>query len=271
MYQKILVPVVVPANVEPLVRLAAHLLDPGGEIHVLNIITANSMPEVAKGWRNSLHVVIPAHETAAALDVQVVPEVAVARDVPVEILEKAETLGAHAILMTLSGDRKKRRRFLGHISTAILNHAACDVVIVNPLALSGGKLGKLILPTFTVQPPAKAMAAAEALSSNLGNIPIVTLHMLESKGKPLGPSTDHEFRGRQGKIPRQLKTVLFPARLFHSTRLLPSAIVDEIRKEGFGMCIIGQEGRGHGDQFISRAFLEELFAISPFPIVVLRA
>lgn len=270
MYRKILVPVITPGYVEPLVKLASRLLESGGEVHILNVIHEVSMPEIAKGWRSSLHIVIPAHEAAAALDIKVTPEVVVAPDVAIEILERAEALSADAILMTLTADPRHRHKIFGHTSSAILNHASCDVLVVNPLALSATRASKVILPTLTVQPPPKTMQVAETLSAELGNLPIVTLHMRSGSARTEEDSTSHEFHGRQRSVPRVLKTVLFPARFFQSNALLPSAILKEVRKEGYGLCILGDEGRGLGREFVTRPFLEELFAISPCPILVIR-
>jgi nucleotide-binding universal stress UspA family protein len=270
MYRKIVVPVVTPVYVEPLVKLASRLLEPDGEVHILNVIHEVSMPEIAKGWRSSLHIVIPAHEAAAALDIKVVPEVVVAQDIAIEILERAEALAADAILMTLTADPKHRHKIFGHTSSAILNHASCDVLIVNPLALSATRAAKIILPTLTVQPPPKTMQVAETLSTELGKLPIVTLHMRSGSSRSSTGTSGHEFQRTHGRVPRVLKTVLFPARFFHSNALLPTAILNEVRKEGYGLCIVGDEGRGLGREFVTRPFLEELFAISPCPILVLR-
>lgn len=270
MYRKVLVPVVVPANVTPLVKLAASLLEPEGEIHVLHVITEKSMPDVAKGWRSSLHLVIPAHEAAAALDVRVEPEVAVAMDAAVEILEKAESLGVDAILMTLDGSRTRKRRFFGHTSSAIMNHASCDVIVVNPLSLTSSRASKVILPTFTVSPSPKAMLVAEAISAKARNIPIVTLHIRQGKAGPNAAGTNHEFRGSRRRIPRFLKTVLFPSRLFRPNSDLPEAIMDVVRREGYGICVLADESRGARGPMINRAFMENLFALAPCPVIVLH-
>lgn len=270
MYRKILVPVVIPSNVSPLIRMASYLLEPEGEIHVLHVITEKSLPQVAKGWRSSLHLVIPAHETGAALDVRVTPEVAVAPDAAVEILEKAETLGCDAILMTIDGSAGHRRKLFGHTCTAILNHATTDVVVVNPLALTSGKASKIIIPTFTLNPPAKASLAAEAIASRIGNVPIVTLHIREGTGRKGMEEEDHEFKGNRPRIHRSLKTVLFPSRLFRPNSDMPDAIMGVVRYEGYGICVVGEEGRGSGAPMINRNFMEKLFSIAPCPVMVIH-
>lgn len=272
MYRKILVPVVEPPDVTPLVRLASYLLEPNGEIQVLHVITAESMPERAKEWRNSLRLVIPAHETGAALDVNVVPEVKVAPDVAVEILERAESEKADAILMTLSGrgDRRHRNPFLGHTSTAILHHAECEVLIVNSLALTVEHVGKLLLPTFTVQPSSRVMGVAEAVSAQMGGTPIVTVHMVEGAAENEIEDVDHTVKRTSRKGPLRLKTVLFPSRIFRSRGSLPQTILEVLRKEGYGFCLIGEEGRGSEAPFISRPFVEEIFSKAPCPVMILR-
>jgi nucleotide-binding universal stress UspA family protein len=270
MYGRILVPVVVPANVGPLVKMASYLLEPNGEIDVLHVITAKSMPEMTKGWRNSLQVVIPAHETGAALDVRVVPEVKVAPDAAVEILERAETQKADAIVMTLSGFGKKRiNPFFGHTTSAILHHATCDVIIVNRLALIMNRIGKILIPSFTVQPAHKVMLAAEAVSAKKGGVPIVTLHMLQGNAAA-SPDSAHTFVGTASKSPKHLKTVLFPSRLFHRRSALPDMFLEVTRREGYGLCLVGEEGRGVESPLLTRSFIEDLFSRSPCPVMVLK-
>ncbi len=65
-----------------MIRFGAMLLDPDGEIRVLHIIPTTTLPQVAREWRNSVNLVVPAHEAAAALDVRVDPEVRASTDVP---------------------------------------------------------------------------------------------------------------------------------------------------------------------------------------------
>ena len=272
MYRKILVPVVEPPDVAPLVRLASYLLEPKGEILVLHVITARSMPETAKGWRASLRLVIPAHEAGAALDVTVTPEVKVAPDVAVEILERAESEKADAILMTLSGKGKRRQHlpFLGHTSTAILHHAACDVLIVNALALSMDHVGRVLVPTFTVHPPRKVMTAAEAVSTQMGGAPIVTVHLVEGRGTAVGEDADHQVRHPSHGTPLRLKTVLFPRGLFRRRGALPQTILEVLRREGYGLCLLGED-RGAGETpFLGRPFIEEFFSQAPCPTVILK-
>src|SRR5579871_4818685 len=136
MYRRILIPVSQPNEVEPMIRFAAALLEADGEIRVLHVIPTVTMPEVTRRWRESVNLVIPAHEAGAALDVRVDPEVRASSDVPGEILESAESHGVDAILMPLRGDRRGTNPFFGHTASAILHHAPCDVLIINRLALA---------------------------------------------------------------------------------------------------------------------------------------
>jgi nucleotide-binding universal stress UspA family protein len=270
MYGRILVPVVVPANVGPLVKMASYLLEPGGEIDVLHVITARSMPEMAKGWRNSLQVVIPAHETGAALDVNVVPEVKVAPDAAVEILERAESQKVDAIVMTLSGFGQKRiNPFFGHTTGAIIHHATCDVIIVNRLALTMNRVGKILIPTFTVQPPHKVTLAAEAVSGKKGGVPIVTLHMLQGNSFS-SEAVPHTLTGSASNIPRRLKTVIFPSRLFRRQSTLPDMFLDVVHREGYGLYVVGEEGHGMKNPFLTRGFIERLFSRAPCPVMVIK-
>lgn len=272
MYRKILVPVTDPQTVAPLVRLASYLIEPTGEIRVLHVIPSRSMVEVTKGWRASLKLVIPAHEAGAAMDVDVVPEVKVASDVAVEILERAESEKADAILMTLRGSGRKRGRnpFLGHTSTAVLHHATSDVLIVNSLALSADHVGKIMIPTLTIRPPEKARMAAESISTKMGGASIVTLHLREGQPGTAPEDTDHTIRHPSHHIPTRLKTILFPHRLFGTRAALPQAILEVLRKEGYGLCLIAEEGRGTEAPLLNRTFIEELFSRAPCPMLVLK-
>ncbi len=147
MYKRILVPVKEPSEVEPMIRFASSLLDTDGEIRILHIIPTTTLPEVAREWRASVNIVIPAHEAGAALDVKVEPEVRAATDVPAEILECAENEGVEAIVLTLQGNRRSHNPFVGHTASGILHHASADVLIVNRLALAADHI-----PAYSSRP-----------------------------------------------------------------------------------------------------------------------
>ncbi|MGI0128865.1 MAG: universal stress protein, partial [Thermoplasmata archaeon] len=161
MYRRLLIPTSEPSEVEPLIRFGAQLLEADGEIRLLHVIPTTTLPEVTRQWRASVNLVIPAHEAGAALDIRVDPEVRASRDVPSEILESAETHNVDAIVLTLRGDRRGRNPFVGHTASALLHHAACDVVVVNRLGLIEEKVPRILIPTFSGTPPPKALQVAE--------------------------------------------------------------------------------------------------------------
>lgn len=265
MYRKILVPVATSSQVEPLIRFAANLLGPEGEVRVLHIIPILTIPEVTREWRASVNIVIPAHETGAALDVTVQPEVRSARDVPGEILEVAENEEVDAILLTLGTDRRSRNPFVGHTATALLQHARCDVLIVNRLALLDNTLTKILIPSFSANPPRKAVQVAEQLSVRTGGIPLVTLHLSETgvSGGGASPTTE---RG----VPIRTKTIHFPTRLLRRGPSLPSIILSEAAKERYGLCLIAEDPQRTEGPLLTRRFLEELFREAPCPVIALR-
>src|SRR5580658_5787302 len=164
MYKRILVPVKEPSEVEPMIRFAAGLLDSDGEIRILHIIPTTTLPQVAREWRASVNIVVPAHEAGAALDVRVEPEVRAATDVPAEILECAENEDVDAIILTLQGNRRSHNPFVGHTASGILHHAGADVLIVNRLALAAAHVPRILVPTFQPSATAKALRIAEEIS-----------------------------------------------------------------------------------------------------------
>ncbi len=266
MYRRILIPVATPAEVEPLIRFAANLLEPTGEIRILHVIPTVTIPEVAREWRASVNVVIPAHETGAALDLPVEPEVRASRDVPGEILETAENHGVDAILLTLRGSRRSRNPFVGHTATALLQHASADVVIVNRLALLEEAPGKILLPTLGEQPPRKGLLLAEHLSIRHHGIPVVTLRF--SPDAPEEPV--HRETTTSRGIPLQEKWVRMPLRFFARHRGLPEAILAQVAQERYGLCIVAEDSRRSEGPLLTRRFLEELFRNAPCPILAVR-
>lgn len=265
MYRKILIPVSTASQVEPLIRFAANLLGPEGEIRVLHVIPTLTIPEVTKEWRSSVNIVIPAHETGAALDIPVQPEVRSARDVPGEILEVAESEEDDAILFTLGSDRRSRNPFVGHTATALLQHARCDVIIVNRLALLDNSLTKILIPSFSPNPPRKAVMVAEQLSVRSGGIPLVTLHLSESSGT----SSDSASTTDRG-VPMRTRSIHFPSKLLHRGPGLPSIILSEAAKERYGLCLVAEDPQRTEGPLLTRRFLEELFRQAPCPVMALR-
>ena len=268
MYRKILVPVRIASEVEPLIRFAATLLEADGEIRLLHVIPTTTMPEVAREWRASVNIVVPAHETGASLDVRVDPEVKAATDVSGEILESAETVGVEAIIMTLRGDRRSRNPFVGHTASGILHHAPCDVLILNRLALAGEKVARILLPTFRASPSPKSLRMAEEISVRSGGVPVITLQM-GSRGSDDRSLEPHEETSARG-VPRVHKHVLFSESAMGRRRRLPDMILQAAQRERFGLLLVGGDEEGSDAPLLTRRFLEELFRAAPCPVVALR-
>jgi nucleotide-binding universal stress UspA family protein len=269
MYRQILVPVQRPAEVEPLIRFATQLLDADGEIRVLHVIPTTTLPEVTREWRASVHLVVPAHEAGAALDVKVEPEVRAAVDVPGEILESAESHDVDAILLTLGGDRRARNPFFGHTATGILHHARADVLVLNRLALAADRIPRILLPTLGDMPSPTATRVAEAIAVHNPNAPVLALSLGTSggteDGEPLGPGGT----GPHG-TPITRKRSLFPASLLGRRHRLPELILEAAARERFGLVVVGEEADQSGGPLLTRRFLEELFRAAPCPVMAVR-
>ncbi len=269
MYRQILIPVQEPAEVEPLIRFGAMLLDPDGEVRILHIIPTTTLPQVTREWRSSVNLVIPAHEAGAALDVRVDPEVRASTDVPGEILESAESHGVDAILMTLRGDKRSHNPFVGHTASGILHHAHADVLIVNRLALGAGKLPRILLPSFHAAPPPRAMQVAEEISLHMDGPPVTTLSLgPRPPGEPDDP-LDREERTARGVVVTHKRSALAGA--FVRRGRLPAVILQAAQRERYGLLLVGEEGDLAGGALLTRPFLEELFRAAPCPVLALRS
>ena len=268
MYRQILVPVQEPAEVEPLIRFAAMLLEADGEIRVLHVIPTTTLPQVTREWRSSVHLVVPAHEAGAALDVRVDPEVRAATDVPGEILESAESHGVDAILLTLRGDRRSRNPFVGHTATGILHHARADVLVLNRLALAADRIPRILLPTLGGRPSPTAIKVAEELAVRNGGIPVVALALGPREGAGEGTV------GVDGRAPRgtpiMLKRSFFPSAILGRRHQLPELILQAAARERFGLVVVGEEADRAGAPLLTRRFLEELFRAAPCPVMAVR-
>ncbi len=267
MYRRLLIPVAEASEVEPLIRLGAVLLDADGEIRVLHVISGGSLPEVTREWRSSVNIVVPAHEAGAALDVRVDPEVRGASDVTAEILDTVETHQADAILMTIGRSRKSRNPFVGHVTSGILHHAACDVVIVNRLALAGERAPRILIPTFTEHPPSKAVRVAEEIAVRNPGMPIITLSMAAR------PSTTEDDAGPARSprgLPMSTRRSFFSESLLLRGSRLPELVLREAARERYGLLIVGEEGHRPVRPLLTRRFLEELFRNAPCPVMAVR-
>ncbi len=266
MYGRLLLPVSEPSLVEPMVRFAAKLLDTEGEIRVLHVIPTRTLPELTRQWRESVNLVVPAHEAGAALDVRVDPEVRASPDVAGEILERAEAHGIEGIVMTLRGDRRSHNPFFGHIATSVLHHAPCDVIVVNRLALAGDAAPRILLPTFGESPAPKLLRIAEELSVAHHGIPIVTLALAPRGQGGRGPSTSRTPRG----VPVQHRRSILSQALLGARRRLPELIVQEAARVRFGFLLIGEDAIHPEGPLLTRRFLEDLFRLAPCPVMAVR-
>jgi nucleotide-binding universal stress UspA family protein len=252
MYRHILIPVAGPNEVEPLIRQAADLLEPDGEVQVLHIIPNRSLPEMTRAWRSATNIVVPAHETGAALDIRVEPEIRSASGVTAGILDAAEGAEVDAILLTLGDDRRARSPLMGHTSTALLQHAGCDVIIVNRLALLDRNPKKILLPSFSDGPRPKAEVVARQLSLRHGGCPVVSFRVWEDEGSAPG--------GAGVRV-----------RMFGRRRDLVGAVVAKVEKEFAGLLLLVDEGHAPSGPLLTRTFLEELFQRAPAPVMALRS
>jgi nucleotide-binding universal stress UspA family protein len=266
MYRRLLVPVTEVSEVEPLLRFGASLLDADGEIRMLHIIQHSSLPEITRGWRSSVNMVIPAHEAGAALDIRVEPEVRASTDVPGEILDSVESHGIDAILMTLRGSKQSRNPFVGHTASGILHHATCDVLILNRLALAHEKIPRILLPTFSEAPPTKALRIAEELSVRGHGIPILTLQLSAREGGEPLPTEDVSPRG----LPLVRRQRFFSSSLLGRRHRLPELILSQAARERYGFLLVGDEGKRPEAPLLTRSFLEELFRGAPCPVMAVH-
>jgi nucleotide-binding universal stress UspA family protein len=267
-YRQILIPAAEPSEVEPMIRFAAMLLDPDGEVRLLHVIPTTTLPQVTRAWRNSVDLVVPAHEAAAALDVKVDPEVRASTDVPGEILESAESHGVDAILMTLRGDRRSRNPFVGHTASGVLHHAHADVLILNRLALGAGKIPRVLLPSFRATPLPRAMQVAEEIAVHNDGAAVTTLSLAPRSGGEHEDELDREERTSRG-VPVTHKRWTFSGTLIRRPRL-PQLILQAAQRERFGLLLVSEEGDPQGGTLLSRSFLEDLFREAPCPVLALR-
>ncbi|MGA8274878.1 MAG: universal stress protein [Thermoplasmata archaeon] len=266
MYKRILVPVKEPNEVEPMIRFASSLLEADGEIRILHVIPTTTLPQVAREWRSSVNIVIPAHEAGAALDVRVEPEVRAATDVPAEILECAESEGVDAILLTLQGNRRSRNPFVGHTASGILHHAGADVFIVNRLALAAAHVPRILVPFFQASPTPKAIRVAETISLRRGGVPVITLGL----GPRAGPGGDAREEQSPRGAPLLHKRSPIPEALLGRRRRLPEILLQAAQRERYGLLLVVGEEEGASGPFLTRRFLEELFRAAPCPVVAVR-
>ncbi len=267
MYHRLLIPVNQAAEVEPLIRFGAQLLDADGEIRLLHVIPHVSLPEITKAWRESIHIVVPAHETAAAIDVPVDPEVRVAPDVAAEILESATTHAVDGILMTLAGSPRSQNPFVGHTASTILQHADPDVLIVNRLVLATQSFSRILIPSFVSGPSPKAMEIAEALALKHDSAPIISLTI---SSEPLTIEETPET----GRSPRGLELrhrhTLLPEALLGQRHRIPDLILSAASRERYGFLMVVEDRQNARGPLITRRFVEDLFRSAPCPVMAVR-
>ncbi|HEV2231265.1 MAG TPA: universal stress protein, partial [Thermoplasmata archaeon] len=173
-----------------------------------------------------------------------------------------------AILMTLRGDRRRRRNpFVGHTASAILHHAACDVLIANRLLLAEERVSRILLPTFSDAPPPKALQLAEQLAVRAQGVPIITLTMAPrgSAGRD-GSRSQRSPRG----LPLVIRRSLFPGRILGRRQRLPELILSEAARERYGLLLVGEDPKRQSSPLLSRSFLEQLFLTAPCPVLAVR-
>jgi hypothetical protein len=232
------------------------------------VIPQRSLPEVTRAWRESVHIVVPAHETAAALDVSVEPEVRVAPDVASEIIEGALSHSVDGILMTLRGSPRSANPFVGHTASAILQHAHPDVLLVNRLALATQSFSQILVPSFLGGGPSpKAMQLAELLALKHDSAPIVAMTISSE------PPT-HEEALLTGRTPRGLELrhrhTMLPESMLGRRHRLPDLILSAAARERYGFLMVVEDRQNARGPLITRRFVEDLFRSAPCPVMAVR-
>ncbi|HLM71022.1 MAG TPA: universal stress protein, partial [Thermoplasmata archaeon] len=189
-------------------------------------------------------------------------------DVPGEILESAESHNVDAILLTLRGDRRSPRFFVGHTATGILQHARADVLVLNRLALAAPRIPRILVSTFRDQPAPKPMMLAEELAVRNPPAPVIALTLGSRGDSGADVREEREETSARGIHIIHRRSFFSEANLGHRRRL-PELLLQAAQRERYGLLLVGEEERA-GSALLTRRFLEELFRAAPCPVLAVR-
>lgn len=263
-YRNILVPISRPDTIDNIVNVACDLLEPGGVIHVINVIEVPpQLPtgaSVMNGRASSL--LLGAVEKAKSRGATATAEAVTTRSVKEAIVQMALIKKCDLIVMGSSQRTVTEKMLFGNVVDNVLRTAPCDVAVFSYTSpQSALDYRKILVPTTGFVHSTRALDIAIGLQKKFkGSITSMYVGKESEKGNAEA-ILDRVNRMAEG------------SGVEHSAVFISGSVVDSIvgvAADGYGLVIIGATERPAYYKPLLGSTADEIVKRAPCNVLVIR-
>src|SRR5215203_638162 len=203
-----------------------------------------------------------------------------------EIVELAEELGAGLVVLGSNGRGRMRRALLGSVSTSVLRHAHCSVLIARghgPNSEHAYPPGKIVVAVDGSEEASRAARVAGEIAKATGSEAHLVYAMQEERYRPhLGPEMwegwqegfEHAKRSARSWVEEQAEPIRSEGVKTAQSHLLlgrPDAAIVWLAEEiGAGLVLVGSRGLGGMKRTLIGSVSDSVARHAHCPVMVVR-
>jgi amino acid transporter/nucleotide-binding universal stress UspA family protein len=263
-YRNILVPISRPETIDNIVEVACDMLEPGGILHIINIMEVPPQLPTGASVMNgrTSAMLLTAVEKAKSYNVKANAEAITTRSIKDAIVQMAQIKKCDLIVMGSSQRTMTQKMLFGNVVDNVLREAPCDVAIFSYTnALAQLKYRKILVPTTGFLHSTRALDIALSLQKKFKGVVTSMYVGKESEKANAEAILDSVNRMAEG------------SGVEHSAVFLSGNVVDSIvnaAKDGYDLIIIGATERPGYYKGLLGSTADEIVKRAPCNVLVVR-
>jgi nucleotide-binding universal stress UspA family protein len=266
---RVLVPLAHPANVKPLIQLAAAIAsERHGEIIALRVV---QVPEQVPPSREDAYVererrlLELAHTCALEHGVPVTSLVRVGHHVARAILETARERACDVIVLGWKGYTSTARKILGEVADAVVHHARRDIILVK--LVDDRPLHTLLLPTAGGEHARQAEAYAASIARFQDGTLTVCSIARPDTSEASAEEVNHRLKQAMERLTQHLNGLKVESKIVLHTSV-SRGILQEAKH--YDALVIGATGRSVYPQMLFGSLPEIIAKHSDRPVILVK-
>ncbi len=262
MYDTITVAVSFVETAGQMMEVAFRLINPGGTIHVLNVIEVpyhlpfSYADEQREKARKLLQTIA---YNGAKEGISVRYSIIAARSAAEVIVERARQWGCSLILMGASMRTSRESVLLGDVFNYLIKHAPCEVISISYLRGPKLQFKRILVPTSGYKHSERAAHVALSLVDKPGGT-VTAIYVAESD-RP--SKVVDEIERACERLGIQFKPVI-------KVGPIAQTVVEEARAGNYDLLIIGATERPRRLKFILGSVADDIVKNAPIRVMVVR-
>lgn len=263
-YRNILVPISRPETIDNIVEVACDMLEPGGMLHLINIVELPPQLPTGAVLMNgkAAAVLLSSVEKAKSYNVKATAEAIQTRSIKDAIIQMANIRKCDLIVMGSSQRTITQKVLFGNIVDNVLKEAPCDVAVLSyTSALAQLQYRKILVPTTGYLHSTRALEIALDLQKKFKGTVTSVYVGKESEKSGAESILDNVNRMAEG------------TGVDHSAIFMSGNVVDRIinvAKDGYDLIIIGATERPLHYRQMPGSTADEIVTRAPCNVLVIR-